>query len=85
MADQASEGVCAVSRADQVDPGSISTAPVLKPFRAFCSNQYYSNRDEYFAYGQQQPYTCEEYVREHMQLLKQQYRAARQERTGRGE
>lgn len=70
-----------MSRADQLDPRGISTAPVLKPFRAFCSEQYYTNRDEYFAFGQHQPYTCEEYVRTHMGLLKQQYRAARQERT----
>jgi len=60
------------------------TWPKAKPFRAFCSDQYYNNRDEYFAYGQDQPYTMEEYVRTHMGLLKEQYRAKRRERTGAG-
>ena len=36
---------------------------VRKPFRAFCSEQYYVNRDEYFAFGQHQPYTMEQYIR----------------------
>lgn len=53
------------------------TWPKAKPFRAFCSEQYYNNRDEYFAYGQDQPYTMEEYIRANMGLLKQLYRGQR--------
>jgi len=66
------------------EDGIKLTWPVAKPFRAFCSDQYYNNRDEYFAYGQDQPYTMEEYGRTHRQLLKEQYRAKRRERTGAG-
>jgi hypothetical protein len=46
-------------------------------FRAFVTNQYYANRDEYDSAGQQQPFTFAEYVQQHLSLLKQQYRAAR--------
>jgi hypothetical protein len=46
-------------------------------FRAFVTNQYYANRDEYDSAGQQQPYTFAEYVQQHLSLLKQDYRAAR--------
>ena len=53
------------------------TWPKAKPFRAFCSEQYYNNRDEYFAYGQDQPYTMEGYIRANMGLLKQLYRGQR--------
>jgi hypothetical protein len=38
------------------------------------TNQYYANRDEYDAAGQQQPHTFEVYVQENLPLLKQQYR-----------
>jgi len=57
----------------------ISPVPrgVRKPFRAFCSEQYYVNRDEYFAFGQAQPYTMEEYVLENLALLKELYREQR--------
>ena len=48
-----------------------------RKFRAFVTNQYYANRDEYDGAGQQQPYTFEQYVHQHLSLLKQQYRAAR--------
>ena len=46
-------------------------------FRAFVTNQYYANRDEYDSAGQQQPYTFAEYVQQHLSLLKQQYRGMR--------
>ena len=46
-------------------------------FRAFVTNQYYANRDEYDSAGQQQPYTFAEYVQQHLSLLKQQYRSMR--------
>ena len=46
-------------------------------FRAFVTNQYYANRDEYDSAGQQQPFTFAAYVQQHLSLLKQQYRAAR--------
>ena len=46
-------------------------------FRAFVTNQYWANRDEYDGVGQQQPYTFEQYVQQHLSLLKQEYRAAR--------
>mgnify|MGYP001281219536 FL=1 len=45
-----------------------------RPFRAFITNQYYANRDEYFAVGQQQPHTFEEYVSKNISLLKAKYR-----------
>ena len=43
-------------------------------FRAFVTNQYYANRDEYDEIGQQQPYTFEQYVQFNLSMLKQQYR-----------
>jgi hypothetical protein len=46
-------------------------------FRAFVTNQYYANRDEYDSAGQQQPYTMQQYVHQHLSLLKQQYRSMR--------
>ena len=48
-----------------------------RPFRAFVTNQYYANRDEYFAVGQQQPYTFEQYYVQHKHMLKQQFRRSR--------
>ena len=50
---------------------------VRKPFRAFCSEQYYVNRDEYFAFGQHQPYTMEQYIVNNLSLLKELYREQR--------
>jgi hypothetical protein len=47
-------------------------------FRAFVTNQYYANRDEYFAVGQQQPHTFEVYVQENLPWLKQQFKQQRQ-------
>lgn len=46
----------------------------LKPFRAFCYNCYYENRDEYDSYGQRQPFSFEEYWRSNIGLLKAKYR-----------
>ena len=43
-------------------------------FRAFVTNEYYANRDEYDQVGQVQPYTFEEYVRQNIDLLKEKYR-----------
>jgi len=50
-------------------------------FRAFVTNQYYANRDEYFAVGQQQPYTFEVYVQENLGLLKDEFRKQRKNTT----
>ena len=50
---------------------------IRKPFRAFCSEQYYVNRDEYFAFGQHQPHTMEQYIRANLPLLKELYREQR--------
>jgi hypothetical protein len=47
-------------------------------FRAFVTNQYWANRDEYDSAGQTQPHTFEQYVQENLPLLKAQYRAERQ-------
>ena len=45
-----------------------------KPFRAFITNQYYANRDEYESCGQTQPHTFAEYIKENISLLKEKYR-----------
>ena len=45
-----------------------------KPFRAFITNQYYENRDEYDSAGQTQPHTFEEYVAQNISALKAKYR-----------
>jgi len=50
-------------------------------FRAFVTNKYYENRDEYFAVGQQQPHTFEVYVQENLHMLKQQFRQQRKNTT----
>jgi hypothetical protein len=47
-------------------------------FRAFVTNQYYTNRDEYHAVGQHQPYTFDEYVQENLTQLKRDYKQHRQ-------
>jgi len=49
---------------------------VWKPrrFRTFVTNQYYANRDEYDSVGQQQPYTFEQYVQQHLAQLKQDFK-----------
>ena len=56
-------------------------AGVRKPFRAFCTDQYYTNRDEYFAYGQTQPHTMQEYIEANIQDLKARYRRIRDHDT----
>ena len=45
-----------------------------KPFRAFCSNMYYENRDEYESCGQTQPHTFEQYLKANIFQLKEKYR-----------
>ena len=52
-----------------------------RKFRAFVTNQYYANRDEYDAAGQQQPYTFEQYVHQHLSLLKHEYKQQRKNTT----
>ena len=54
---------------------NISWRP--RKFRAFVTNEYYANRDEYDQIGQQQPYTFEQYVQQHIDLLKEKYRLTR--------
>ena len=41
------------------------------------TNQYYANRDEYDSVGQQQPYTFEQYVQQHLAQLKQDFKQER--------
>ena len=43
-------------------------------FRVFCTNRYWENRDEYDGYLQVQPHSFEEYVRENLGTLKDQFR-----------
>jgi len=48
-------------------------------FRAFVTNQYYANRDEYHDIGQQHPYTFEEYYRNNINDLKESFRKHKKE------
>ena len=48
-----------------------------RKFRAFVTNRYWTCKDEYDSAGQQCPYTMQQYIQQHLSLLKQQYRAAR--------
>ena len=48
-------------------------------FRAFVTNQYYANRDEYHSIGQQQPYTFAEYYRNNINDLKKSFRKHKKE------
>jgi hypothetical protein len=50
-------------------------------FRAFVTNQYFANRDEYDSAGQTQPHTFEQYVQENLSQLKQQYKQQRKNTT----
>ena len=43
-------------------------------FILFVTSQYYANRDEYVSVGQQQPYTFEQYVQQHLAQLKQDFK-----------
>ena len=57
-------------------------------FRAFVTNQYWANRDEYDAVGVAQPHTFEQYVQENLSQLKRDFRvhsaaSARAERVKR--
>ena len=45
-----------------------------RKFRAFVTNQYWANRDEYDFHGQTQPHTFEQYVWANISLLKAKYR-----------
>lgn len=55
---------------------SHSHSSYVRPrrFRVFCTNRYWENRDEYDGYLQVQPWTFEEYVRENLGTLKDQFR-----------
>ena len=52
-----------------------------RQFRAFVTNAYYANRDEYFDHGQQQPYTFEQYYAQNLRMLKQQFKQHRKNTT----
>ena len=43
-------------------------------FRAFVTNRYWANRDEYDAYHQQQPYTFDEYASNNLQQLRKDFK-----------
>ena len=43
-------------------------------FRAFVTNEYYANRDEYHQVGQQQPYTFEQYVSNNINDLRKKFK-----------
>ena len=46
----------------------------LRLFRAFVTQMYYENRDEYDLSGQTQPHTFDEYVRGNIATLKKMYK-----------
>jgi hypothetical protein len=48
-------------------------------FRAFVTNRYYENRDEYHSIGQQQPYTFAEYYRNNINDLRKSFRLHKKE------
>ena len=50
-----------------------------RKFRAFVTNEYYANRDEYDQVGQQQPYTFEEYVSNNINDLRKKYKKMKKE------
>jgi len=43
-------------------------------FRAFVTNQYFENRDEYQAAGQQHPYSFEQYYRTNINDLRKSFK-----------
>jgi hypothetical protein len=47
---------------------------VRKPFRAFVTNKYYENQDEYESCGQTQPHTFEQYLKANISALMTEYR-----------
>ena len=48
-------------------------------FRAFVTNQYFENRDEYESYGQKQPHTFEQYVRDNLDYLRKEFKKNKKE------
>ena len=48
-------------------------------FRAFVTNQYFENRDEYFAVGQTQPHTFEQYVSNNINDLRKRFKKHKKE------
>ena len=61
---------------------SHSHSSYVRPrrFRVYCTNQYYANRDEYDGYGQVQPWSFEEYVKDNLAQLKEGFRPAIRDR-----
>ena len=55
---------------------------VRKPFRAFVTNKYYENRDEYESSGQVQPHSFEQYLEKNISQLMQEYRLTTRKREG---
>jgi hypothetical protein len=43
-------------------------------FRAYVTNKYYENRDEYHSIGQEHPYTFEQYVSNNINDLRKSFR-----------
>ena len=60
-------GVCSMSHQH-----SYKWKPQL--FRTYVTNAYYANRDEYDQHGQQQPYTFEVFVQQHLTQLKRDFK-----------
>ena len=52
----------------------MRTSAPIKPFRAFVTNKYYENRDEYDSVRLEQPHTFEQYVKTNLYMLKKMYR-----------
>ena len=50
-------------------------------FRAYVTNQYFENRDEYDSAGQTQPHTFKQYVQENLSQLKHEYKQQRKNTT----
>ena len=50
-----------------------------RKFRAFVTNEYYANRDEYDQVGQVQPYMFEEYVSNNINDLRKKYKKMKKE------
>ena len=48
-------------------------------FRAFVTNQYYANRDEYHSIGQKQPNTFEQYYRNNINDLRKSFKKHKKE------
>ena len=48
-------------------------------FRAFVTNKYYENRDEYHSIGQEQPYAFEQYYRNNINDLRKSFKKHKKE------